>query len=295
MKSTFTRKRGTLGAVVAGAFAATLLLGSLTPASAAPAAHLAPNQILTPADAAAAGRTPQLDWMGSQVAKHEPHGNPNTSQYVIMSPAATVPGLDVSGYQGNVNWSSVAANGAKFAYTKATEGTYYTNPYFAQQYNGAYNVGIIRGSYHFATPDTTSGATQADYFVAHGGGWSRDGKTLPGMLDIEWDPYGSACYGLSAGSMVNWILSFSNEYHAKTSRWPVIYTATSWWSECTGNQGDFSSTNPLALANYNGSPGVMPYHWSYQTIWQYADSGTFPGDQDQFNGDYSRVQALANG
>ena len=78
MMSTFTRKRGTLGAVVAGAFAATLLLGSLTPASAAPAAHLAPNQILTPADAAAAGRTPQLDWLGSQVAKHEPHGNPDS-------------------------------------------------------------------------------------------------------------------------------------------------------------------------------------------------------------------------
>ncbi|HEY4453283.1 MAG TPA: lysozyme [Pseudonocardiaceae bacterium] len=297
--STFTRKRGTLGAVVAGAFAATLLLGSLTPASAAPAAapaaHLAPNQILTPADAAAAGRTPQLDWLGSQVAKHEPHGNPATSQYEVFSPAATVPGLDVSAYQGSVNWTTVKNNGAKFAYVKATEGTYYQSPDFAQQYNGSYNVGIIRGSYHFATPNTTSGATQADYFVAHGGGWSKDGKTLPGMLDIEWNPYGATCYGLSAAGMVNWILSFSNEYHAKTSRWPVIYTATSWWSECTGSQGDFSSTNPLALANYNGSPGPMPYHWGYQTIWQFADSGTFPGDQDQFNGDITRVQALANG
>ncbi|HEY4018057.1 MAG TPA: lysozyme [Pseudonocardiaceae bacterium] len=296
MKSTFTRKRGTLGAVVTGAFAVALLLGSLTPASAAPAAHLAPNQILTPADAAAAGRTPQLDWLGSQVAKHEPHGNPSSSKYAVMSPQVTqTPGLDVSAYQGAINWSSVAGNGAKFAYIKATEGTYYTNPDFAQQYNGSYNVGIIRGSYHFATPNTTSGATQADYFIAHGGGWSKDGRTMPGMLDIEWNPYGSACYGLSGGGMVNWILSFSNEYHARESVWPVIYTATSWWSACTGNQGDFSSTNPLALANYNGSPGPMPYHWGFQTIWQWADHGTFPGDQDLFNGPYSGVQALANG
>jgi hypothetical protein len=75
----------------------------------------------------------------------------------------------------------------------------------------------------------------------------------------------------------------------------TIYTATSWWSQCTGNTGDFSSTNPLALANYNGSPGPMPYNWPYQTIWQFADSGIFPGDQDTFNGDFSRVQALANG
>jgi hypothetical protein len=39
----------------------------------------------------------------------------------------------------------------------------------------------------------------------------------------------------------------------------------------------------------------MPYNWGYQTIWQFADSGTFPGDQDKFNGDTSRILALANG
>ncbi len=59
--------------------------------------------------------------------------------------AGVVYGMDVSGYQGNVNWSSAYANGARFAYVKATEGTGYTNPYFAQQYNGSYNVGMIRG------------------------------------------------------------------------------------------------------------------------------------------------------
>ncbi len=85
-------------------------------------------------------------------------------------------------------WSTLYGSGVRWAYTKATEGTYYTNPSFTQQYNGSYNVGMIRGSYHFATPDTTSGATQASYFVAHGGGWSKDGKTLPGALDIEWNP-----------------------------------------------------------------------------------------------------------
>lgn len=250
--------------------------------------------LLTSAHPAAAANSithPELDWLGSQVAKHQPG-----SGRLILQPNVTqTPGLDVSSWQGNVNWSSVAANGAKFAYVKATESTNYTNPYFSQQYTGAYYAGLVHGAYHFATPNTSSGATQADYFVAHGGGWSRDGKTFPGMLDMEWNPYGSTCYGLSAAGMVNWILSFSNEYHAKTSRWPVIYTATSWWSQCTGNTGDFSSTNPLMLANYNGSPGPMPYNWGYQTIWQYADSGVFPGDQDRFNGDMSRVTALANG
>ena len=244
-----------------------------------------------PAGAAANPVThPERDWLGSQVAKHEPG-----SGQIMRPNAVQTPGLDVSGWQGNVDWGTVAANGARWMYTKATESTTYTNPYFSQQYTGAYYAGLVHGAYHFATPDTSSGATQADYFVAHGGGWSGDGKTFPGMLDMEWNPYGATCFGLSAAGMVNWILSFSNEYHAKTSRWPVIYTATSWWSQCTGNTGDFSSTNPLMLANYNGSPGPMPYNWGFQTIWQFADSGTFPGDQDYFNGDYSRVQALANG
>lgn len=212
------------------------------------------------------------------------------------SAAGVVYGMDVSGHQGNVNWSTAWSNGARFAYVKATEGTGYTNPYFAQQYNGSYNVGMIRGAYHFARPNLSSGAYQADYFVNHGGGWSRDGKTLPGALDIEWNPYsGGTCYGKSQSGMVAWIKSFSDEYHYRTTRWPVIYTATSWWSQCTGNLGDFTSTSPLWVARYSTSVGTLPYAWAYYTFWQYADSGVFPGDQDRFNGDYSRLQVLATG
>lgn len=209
--------------------------------------------------------------------------------------AAGVVGNDVASYQGNVNWSAVKANGASFSYSKATEGTYYTNPYFAQQYNGAYNVGLIRGAYHFAIPNGGTGASQADYFVAHGGGWSADGKTLPGALDIEYNPYGAECYGLSQGSMVNWVASFLNEYHARTSRWAVIYTTTDWWSTCTGNYSGFAGNDPLWIANYNGSPGTLPAGWGFYTFWQSASSGVFPGDQDTFNGAYSRLQALALG
>jgi hypothetical protein len=47
---------------------------------------------------------------------------------------------------------------------------------------------MIRGAYHFARPHTTSGVIQAEYFVDHGGGWSGDGTTLPGALDIEYNP-----------------------------------------------------------------------------------------------------------
>ena len=87
--------------------------------------------------------------------------------------------MDVSSHQGNVAWSTLWNSGVRWAYTKATEGTYYTNPYFAQQYNGSYNVGMIRGAYHFATPDTTSGATQANYFVTTAAAGRRTAGRCP--------------------------------------------------------------------------------------------------------------------
>src|SRR4051794_17426354 len=105
------------------------------------------------------------------------------------SAVSGVLGMDVSGHQGNVNWSAAWSNGARWAYVKATEGTSYTSSYFAQQYNGSYNVGMIRGAYHFARPNVSGGATQADYFVNHGGGGAAAGQTLPGAPDIEGKPH----------------------------------------------------------------------------------------------------------
>ncbi|OAF60557.1 hypothetical protein VC83_03576 [Pseudogymnoascus destructans] len=77
-----------------------------------------------------------------------------------------------------------------------------TRSTFSSQYVGATNAGFIRGGYHFAQPGSSTGAAQANYFLAHGGGWSKDGITLPGMLDIEYNPSGATCYGLSAASIV---------------------------------------------------------------------------------------------
>lgn len=61
----------------------------------------------------------------------------------------------------------------------------FIDPEFNTNYVAAANAGLIRGAYHFAHPDVSSGAAQANFFLAHGGGWSSDGITLPGTLDIE--------------------------------------------------------------------------------------------------------------
>ncbi|MYW89554.1 lysozyme [Amycolatopsis rubida] len=248
----------------------------------------APNAGAAPAAAwSTSAETPDNHQMGASIRAHEGGG----ASVAPASAEATTSGIDVSSYQGAVDWKSYWNQGKRFAYVKATEGTGYQNPDFTQQYNGSYNVGMIRGAYHYGRPDISGGAAQADYFVAHGGGWSKDGKTLPGTLDIEWGP-SSACYGLSQSAMVSWIKAFSDEYHKKTSRWPVIYTANSWWTQCTGNKGDFSSTNPLWVAAYASSPGALPYHWGFYTFWQYTST---PLDQDYFSAGIDRLKVLATG
>lgn len=229
-------------------------------------------------------------YLGMGVLAHDGQGGLPRENRV-----AQTEGVDVSSHQGNVNWSALWTSGVKWAYVKATEGTYYKNPYFTQQYTGSYNVGMIRGTYHFATPDTTTGTAQADYFVDNGGGWSRDGKTLPGALDIEWNPYGDACFGKTPSAMVTWIRDFLTRYKARTGRDAVIYTATTWWSQCTGNYAGFGASNPLWIARYNTTPGTLPAGWGVHTLWQYTSSGPTVGDHDRFNGALDRVVALANG
>jgi GH25 family lysozyme M1 (1,4-beta-N-acetylmuramidase) len=213
-----------------------------------------------------------------------------------ISPAAAqlaVLGLDVSGHQPGINWGAVASAGAQFAYVKASEGTGFVNPDFAAQYDGAYQAGLIRGAYHFALPSESSGAAQASYFVANGGGWTADGRTLPGALDIEYNPYGAECYGFSQSAMVSWIASFNDTYETLTSVWPVIYTTTAWWAKCTDNYGGFAGQDPLWIASYQTTAGTLPADWSTYTFWQYAPAGAFPGDQDTFNGSSSQLQEVA--
>jgi GH25 family lysozyme M1 (1,4-beta-N-acetylmuramidase) len=214
---------------------------------------------------------------------------------VPASSVPGVPGFDISGAQADVDWNKVVADGAKFVFITATEGSGYQYPNFARLAAGARGVDLVLGAAHFAVPSASSGAVQADYFAGHGGAWSADGRTLPGTLDLEINPFGAACYGLSQSGMVSWISAFVNEYHAKTSRWPIIYTTTDWWTTCTGNSGAFAANDPLFIARpfVSPSPGPLPGGWGFYTFWQWADSGTFPGGQDVFNGTVDQLIRLA--
>lgn len=279
--------RGVLAAVVyAGLLTAPLVEAPVAVATSAPApAH------------------PDDDYLGSTLAGHESTTTRSSGfrpNVTSTTTASSLPGLDVSHRQGPIDWASVANNGARFAYLKATEGTTFVDPAFAANYAGSAGAGIAHGAYHFALPDTSSGAAQANYFLNHGGGWADDGKTLPPVLDIESNPYGAAnwigrCYEMAPAQMVGWLTDFRTTIHNATNRWPVIYTTLNWWTTCTGNDTTLAASSPLWIAHPGADAGALPTGWSSYTFWQYASSGAFPGDQDWFNGGPTDLAALAGG
>lgn len=241
--------------------------------------------------------------MGDGVRQYEGRAttyNGTTTQSTWMPPG--VQGLDVSSHQSNVNWGAEVGKGARFAYVKASEGTYYLNPAFSSQFNDSYAAGLIRGSYHFAIPhpDAGTAAAQARYFVANGGVWSSDGMTLPPLLDIEYNPYvgkyfGNTCYDRTPEQIVAWTREFSDTVYSLTKRLPAIYTTTDWWRTCAGNNGGFSG-NPLHIAAYGVSqPGTLPNGWLGYDIWQYSSTGPFAGDSNVWRGTQAQLKSFATG
>ena len=231
-----------------------------------------------------------------------------TEPWVAEQPFATRGqplGLDVSNWQGTVNWSSVRASGARFAYVKATEGTGYRSASFGAQYTGARSVGLLRGAYHFGRPDVSDGAAQARFFVANGGGWSPDGVTMPPVLDIEDNPYAglNRCWGATPGQLATWVRDFTRTVYRLTNKQAMIYTSYYFWRDCLGNTSEFSQINPLWLASYYTSGPSVPGGWPTYTVWQYANAfadasqtrrATFPGDQNVFNGSLDQLRKLAS-
>ncbi len=207
-------------------------------------------------------------------------------------------GIDISHWNSVSDWDRVA-DSYGFAIMKATEGTYYTDDTFGDSSAGALAAGMTRGAYHFAIPDDSSGAEQAAFFVDNGGGWTADGVTLPGTLDIEWNPNGpDDCYDLSRSEMSAWVQDFMDAYFDLTGRDAIIYTSATWWDMCV-DSADFSA-NPLWVAHYGVDAPDLPVGWSSYTIWQTTGYGSVDGvdgdvDVDLFGGPPSALENLALG
>lgn len=181
-----------------------------------------------------------------------------------------VHGIDVSVWNGAIDWQAARANGVNFAFLKATEGGDRTDPAFAANWQAAAAAGVPRGAYHFfyhCRPATE----QARWFIAH---VPRTPGALPPVLDMEWTPRSPTCAAKRPAAEVQadaraFVLLVSRHYGQR----PILYTTTDFYAEnrmweLQGVEFWLRSTAAHPSDRYPGQ------HW---TFWQYSGTGLVPG------------------
>lgn len=228
---------------------------------------------------------------------------------------AVITGVDVASYQhpggASIDWRKVAGAGHRFGYVKATEGTSYTNPWFASDYAGIAAAGMYRGAYHYARPalPLTTAEGQARYFVSVAG-TATGGLDLPLELDLE------ETGGLGQADLAEWTRRFLAEVTRLTGKRPLVYTGRWFWQGSIGGYGnDIGQNYRLWTADYrcqrvDGSlwcdPNTDTYNppvyggWGQWTFWQNYSVGAVPGiigsvDMNRFCCDVGSLAALAGG
>jgi lysozyme len=196
----------------------------------------------------------------------------------------TVQGIDVSHYQGTVNWPQVRAAGVQFAFAKATEGVTWTDPEFAANWAGMKAAGILRGAYHFFEPNDDAGQ-QAQLFLAT---VQLESGDLPPVLDVE---------TAAATSEELWqgVQTWLDRVQAATGLPPILYLSPGFADE--NNAPVSLITYPLWVAEYGVAEPRLPQGWSHWLLWQSSQTGTIDGvagsvDLDQVNGSLATLQAL---
>lgn len=175
-----------------------------------------------------------------------------------------VRGVDVSRYQGVIDWNVLAAQDVTFAFIKATEGSSHQDPCFAYNWAEARNSGVYVGAYHFFSYDS-SGDTQAQNFIDTVG---MNEGTLPPVVDLEFygDYYDAPPDKAETRKTLNALLMALETYYGKK---PIIYTTPrAYYSYILGGgYGEY----PMWIRDVHVKPFVK---WSF---WQYSDQGVLEG------------------
>jgi lysozyme len=197
----------------------------------------------------------------------------------ICPKGQTIMGVDVSHYDGTIDWTKAHAAGVEFAFMKATEGLTITDGTYATNLAGARAAGVIAGAYHFFRANL-DGTQQADFFVSVIGTVPPD--ALPPVIDLE------TTDGQSASAIASAALEFLARVEQRTGRTPLIYTTPSFFTSTLGSPSGFSHY-PVWIAHWTTTCPNVPSAWSDWPFWQYTDSGSVNGistpvDLDKFNG-----------
>ncbi|MDG3075997.1 glycoside hydrolase family 25 protein [Bacillus halotolerans] len=172
-----------------------------------------------------------------------------------------IKGIDVSHWQGNIDWKKVANDGIKFAFIKATEGITLIDKKFETNVLGANAAGIKTGAYHFARFGSKSEAlAEARFFLSL---VKKVSLSYPLVLDLEVNQR-----DVSKSVLTNAAVAFLREIES-AGYFAMIYSSKSFFENCL----DESKLKPFALwiARYSSKLGRDA------DIWQYSDCGKVAG------------------
>lgn len=133
-----------------------------------------------------------------------------------------VHGIDVSRYQGDINWLAAKNGGVEFAFIKATEGGDHSDPRFLDYWYAAKAAGIPRGAYHFYYFCRT-GAEQAAWFIQN---VPNEEDALPPVLDMEWNGHSKTCKKQpSKDEVIREMAVFLKTVEDHYGKKPIIYSS----------------------------------------------------------------------
>ena len=209
-----------------------------------------------------------------------------------VAAAHTMPiqGIDVSYWQGDINWETARAAGVHFAFIKATEGGDHLDPKFLENWYAAKRAGISRGAYHFVYWCRPANE-QALWFMLN---VPPDSDALPPVLDLEWNSHSKTCPGkVDRELALKKIKIMLDAMQAHTGKRPIIYTDPKFQREVL--EGELTDYH-FWLRSVAAEPDAI-YRERSWSFWQFTTTGSVPGvrghvDRNSFNGsrgDWERV------
>ena len=202
-----------------------------------------------------------------------------------------ITGVDVSHFQGDVNWADVKNGHYLFAYLKCTGGLTFTDSKFEQNWEGTKAAGLLRGAYHFYY-DNDDPTEQANHFLSVL--TSLEATDLAPALDLEGG--GMRSETITVEQYQNDVQTWLDVVEKGLGRKPIIYASPSFANKYLDNTR-FAKYD-LWLANYASEP-TIPNAWEAvgYTIWQNTSTASVPGieghvDHDIFKGTLEGLQAL---
>ena len=186
-------------------------------------------------------------------------------------------GVDVSHWNGKIDWPKVAASGISFAFIKATQNS--VDKRFIENVKGAKASGLLIGAYHYLDEKvTTAEAAKAAARTFHKAIQSAGVKfDLPPVLDYE-----SKTSGLSAAGTTAVAKAFLSEIERLTDLTPILYTYPAFIGNFSG-----LSQYPLWIARYSTQTPADASGWRRWEFWQYSDGqagGYLPNGSRKVNG-----------